>query len=150
MSFNKILVAVDGSECTKIAIKEAIELAVGLKAELHSVCVIDTTAFNYVSMEGDNNWDLMYSMLENDAQKAIAETKSQAERAGISVTASVSNGHPVEEIIKYIKDNSIDLVVVGSHGRGMIEKWIIGSVAEKLARASPVSVVIARACLDIT
>ena len=150
MSVNKILVAVDGSECTKIAIKDAIELATRLNAELHSVCVIDTTAFSHLAMEGDNNWDLMYSMLENDAKKAIDETKHQAERAGISVTASVLNGHPVDEIINYIKDNSIDLVVVGSHGRGRIEKWIMGSIAEKLARASPVSVVIAKKCPDTT
>ncbi|MCK5660082.1 MAG: universal stress protein [Methanosarcinales archaeon] len=150
MSVNKILVAVDGSECTKIAINESIGLAVGLNAELHSVCVIDTTAFSHVAMEGDNKWDTMYRILEEDAQKAIAETKRQADNVGISVTASVLNGHPVEEIISYIKDNSIDLVVVGSHGRGMIEKWVMGSVAEKLARTSPVSVIIAKQCPDKT
>lgn len=148
MSVNKILVAVDGSECTKIAIKEAIELATGLNAELHSVCVIDTTAFAHVAMEGDNKWDTMYRILEEDAQNAINETKRQAASAGVSVTASVLSGHPVEEIISYIKDNSIDLVVVGSHGRSRIEKWIMGSVAEKLAQTSPVNIVIAKRCPD--
>ena len=53
-------------------------------------------------------------------------------------------GVPYEEILRYIRDNEPDLLIVGTHGNGMFKRMLIGSVADRLVRLSPVPVLTVR------
>ena len=60
------------------------------------------------------------------------------------VRAELTIGHPAEEIICYADENKFDLIVMATHGRSGIGRWALGSVAEKVLRASKVPVLLAR------
>ncbi len=62
----------------------------------------------------------------------------------ISTVREMRTGHPFVEIIRYAKENSIDLIVMGTHGRTGIPHLLLGSVAEKVVRKAPCSVLTVR------
>ena len=53
-------------------------------------------------------------------------------------------GHPVMEVLRYAKDNAIDLIVMGTHGRGPLGHVVLGSVAERVVRKAPCPVLTVR------
>ena len=62
----------------------------------------------------------------------------------LQVIRRVAQGHPFVELVRYAKDNAIDLIVVGTHGRGAIAHILLGSVAEKVVRKAPCPVLVVR------
>lgn len=62
----------------------------------------------------------------------------------INVTGKVAEGYPAEEILRYAEQNQVDLILMATHGRSGLSRWIIGSVSEKVFRASNVPVWLVR------
>jgi len=127
-----ILVPVDFSECSRRALDEAGDLAVQNGATLTLLHVLERA-----SEADDDTADAAVDQL--DAWGDIAEA-----RAPTCVTRVVRTGNPVAQTVAMvIEDPSIDLVVVGSHGRTGLARMLIGSVAEQLVRRAkrPVLVV---------
>lgn len=78
---------------------------------------------------------------------AVPEGGNVSAAAGASVgtvETAVEYGHPATEIRSYVESTGVDLVVVGTHGRSGIERYLLGSVAEKLVRTAPVPVMTVR------
>jgi nucleotide-binding universal stress UspA family protein len=74
-------------------------------------------------------------------ERALDEVREEAEAAGIeSVEAVLGSGTPANAITTYVDDQDIDLVVVGTHGRTGLDRYLIESVAENVVRMSPVPV----------
>jgi len=76
------------------------------------------------------------------AEKKIDEFEDQHFSSYQATSASVVSGDASEEIIKYIKSNKIDLVIMGTHGRKGLDKVIFGSVAERVVKTAPVPVMV--------
>jgi nucleotide-binding universal stress UspA family protein len=84
-------------------------------------------------------------MTMRKSREVQARTGAQSGTRAVEATAEVVAGHPAEEILCYSDQNDIDLILLASHGRSGIRQWMIGSIADKILRASKVPVWLVRA-----
>lgn len=139
MAFKTILVPTDGSEYTKFAVKEAVDLAAATNAKITAVYVLDRALFS--NMPLDTAVLNVYTVLEKEGKEAVEYVKAEGDKAGVEVETKVVEGTPVKAIVEMSGD--YDLVVMGTLGRTGFSKLMLGSVAEKVVRHSnsPVLVV---------
>lgn len=141
--YKKILIATDGSSSAKKAAYAGIEIARIGGAKVHAVYVIDTSA--YASAPKDPRWEeAMYTQFRELGEEATSYVEETAKAAGVEVETLLIEGHPAEEIVNFAEENGVDLIVMGSLGKSGIERFLMGSVSEKVVRNSKVSVLIAR------
>ncbi|KQM09922.1 MAG: universal stress protein [Candidatus Methanomethylophilaceae archaeon] len=139
MAFKSILVPTDGSEYTKFAVKEAIDLAAAIDAKITAVYVLDRALFSNMPM--DTAVLNVYTVLEKEGKEAVEYVKAEGKKRGVEVETKVVEGTPVKTIVEMSGD--YDLIVMGTLGRTGFSKLMLGSVAEKVVRfsSSPVLVV---------
>ncbi len=152
--FKKILIATDGSEHVKKAVTCAIELAKIYGAELHAVYVMDIKADCARSLYTDRSTgglkrvlreeDHCTDMSRKEGETAIKYIEDIAKDEGQDIKKWFMHGYPAEEILKLAQAQSIDLIVMGTLGRSGIEKFLLGSVADKVIRNSRIPVLTVR------
>ncbi|MFB6354387.1 MAG: universal stress protein [Halobacteriales archaeon] len=140
--YDRILVPTDGSAGTRRAVDHAIRLAEAHGATLHGLYVVNTASYASFSME--TAWEGIGDMLRDEGEAAVAAVEERAEAAGVPVETAVLEGSPSREIVRYAEDQGCDLIVMGTHGRGGIDRLLLGSVAERVVRASEVPVLTVR------
>ncbi|MCE8424742.1 MAG: universal stress protein [Candidatus Methanoperedens sp.] len=140
--YKKILIATDGSEHTKSAVDHGIDLAINTGAKLSAIYVVDTAAFASIPM--DAAWESMYELLKQEGDEATKYIEDKAGEEGLEVERSTIEGHPAEEIIKYAEKNSINLIVMGTLGKSGLDRFLLGSVAEKVVRNSKIPVLVVK------
>ena len=128
--YDRILVATDGSEGANAAVRQAIELAEAVDATVDVLFVVDATVTDRSHVE----------LLEDRGETITNDWVVEATKRGVAATAAVRTGLIHEEIVEHATDNAVDLVVVGTSGRGGIERRLLGSVADRVVRTSPVPV----------
>ena len=140
--YRRILITTDGSEPNKKAVSYGIELARLSGAKVNVAYVVDTAAFASVPM--DAGWEMMYELLQKEGNEAIQQIVDDAKASGIDATGSLLEGHPSHEIIEFAQNNDIDVIVLGTLGKGGLDRFLLGSVAEKVTRNSKVPVLVVR------
>ena len=141
ISIRHILVPTDFSDPADAALEYARALAEEFRSRLHIFHVVPEP---YVYPWGTEISTLpladLLAQSEALSNTRLAELipKDQAPEGGL--TTSTAIGTPVDRILDYIKDSGIDLVVMGTHGRGPVGHLLLGSVAERVVRRSPVPV----------
>ncbi len=140
--YQRILIATDGSEPNKKAVTYGIELARLSGAKVNVAYVVDTAAFASVPM--DAGWEMMYELLQKEGNEAIQQIVDDAKASGIDIEGSLLEGHPSHEIIEFAHNNEIDVIVLGTLGKGGLDRFLLGSVAEKVTRNSKVPVLVVR------
>lgn len=140
--YRNIVIATDGSENTQRAISYGIEIAKLSGAIVHALYVVDTSSFSVIPM--DAGWEEMYEILRKEGEKAVYEVKERGEAAGVEVREVLWEGHPSTEIINFAENNDIDLIVMGTLGKTGLDRFLLGSVAEKVVRNSKVPVLVVR------
>ncbi|RDI70491.1 universal stress protein [Halopelagius longus] len=138
--YDRILVPTDGSEAARGAIRNAIDIASQYDATIHALYVVDSSV--YASVE--TGADLVVESLEEEGKKAIAEVTDRARAEGVSSESAVVSGSTHQSILDYADDHDIDLIVMGTHGRTGINRYLLGSVTEKIVRSSDVPVLTVR------
>ncbi|RLG20885.1 universal stress protein [Methanosarcinales archaeon] len=138
----KILIATDGSEYTEKAIEYGLSLAKLLGAKVYALCVADIAPALSVPLEGSLRPVL--ELIKNECMEATSEVRERGEKIGVEVECVVREGKPASEIVKFAEENEIDLIVMGTLGRGGLERILLGSVAERVIRTSKVPVVVVR------
>ena len=142
---NKILVAICFSEYCGGTFAYAARLADQLQAELIVANVIDAKDVKAVSKIESMGYSISTKdYIEGVKEERKAELKKMIAESGYpkeKIKLSFKVGHPFEKLIKVVKDEDIDLVVMGSKGQSDHPRLLTGSVAEKMFRHSPVSVV---------
>ena len=136
----RILVPVDGSEPSDVALNHTIEQFDD--AEIVALYVMDP-------VDGSTAWgpgsaDEWLSASEERAETVLNEAAETAAEAGRSVTTESVIGRPAQTIVEYIDEHDIDHVVIGSHGREGLSRVLLGSVAETVVRRASVPVTVAR------
>ncbi len=139
----RILVATDGSEYTKNAVKKAMTLAKMLDAEIVGLYVVDISPI--VPMTLDETTFPMVEFMRNEGNGVLENLKKQAEDMGVKIKVMKKEGIPADEIIEAAKEEDVDLIVIGTLGRSALEKLLLGSVAEKVIRHAPCPVFVVRA-----
>ncbi len=138
--YSDVLVPTDGSDGAAAAIGPAIDVADAYDARLHTLSVVDTRP---VGLEIQT--EPPYHTPEERAEQAVEAVAERAEAADIrDVETSVVYGTPYEEIWAYVREHDVDIVVMGTHGRTGIKRYLLGSVAEKTVRTSDVPVMTVR------
>jgi nucleotide-binding universal stress UspA family protein len=134
--YGRIVVPTDGSEGMSREIAHAADLARVHGAGLEFVYVVNTAAFANLPME--TSWEGVRESLREEGRAAL----EAAERAvdGVDTEGHVLEGSPPREIVALAQRSGADLVVMGTHGRGGLNRILIGSVAERVVRSSPVPV----------
>ncbi len=140
--YRNIVIATDGSENSDRAVSYGIEIAKMSGATLHALYVVDTSSFSSIPM--DAGWEAMYEILKKEGKKAVSYVKEAGEAAGVEVKEILEEGHPSNEIIDFAENNSVDLIVMGTHGKSGIDRFLLGSVAEKVVRNSKIPVMVVR------
>ncbi len=140
--YDRILVPTDGSTEGERAVEHALALATVHGASVHALYVINTAS--YAGMPMETSWEGVDDLLRADAETAVEAVNELAAGRGVDVTTAVVDGSPSREIVRYAEAESCDLIVMGTHGRGGIDRLLLGSVAEKVVRASEVPVLTVR------
>lgn len=145
--FEKVLVPLDGSEVAEVALPWAEELAGRLGSELTLVHVYEPIQFGVrTTTASAYPLEHFYMKQTSQATKQRAERFADtAARKAIKVESVVLGGNVAEEIVKYVDEEDINLIVMATHGRSGITRWAMGSVAEKVLRAARQPVMLIRA-----
>jgi len=138
--FNKILVAVDGSEFSINAAKTAIDLAVKYRAELIAVAVVP------ISIPGGTVGEVEELKTEGEKRlgKVLEKVKLEAARCAQSLKTEILYGHIADSIVKYAFNSNADLVVVGYKGSSAVKEFLLGSVATKVIHHAHCSVMLVK------
>jgi nucleotide-binding universal stress UspA family protein len=136
IAIKKILFATDFSDCAKVAQEYALSFANQFHAELHVVHVLTDMALMTPNLGMALPLPPDYILeLKNDAKKSLDTLFPGAGKAGRPVIIrSLRTGNPFLEIVKYAEENGVDLIVMGTHGRGALMHLLMGSVAENVVR----------------
>jgi nucleotide-binding universal stress UspA family protein len=141
--FSKIVYPVDFSDYAKEILEYAVAMAKKFDAELHLIHVIPN--LNYFTPYESFLTPENLVAIERNIEKDVAEDFDKLTKdLDIPVKTVVKTGVTFLEIIDYVKEAGIELVVMGTHGRTGIEHMLIGGVAEKVVRKSPCPVLTIR------
>jgi nucleotide-binding universal stress UspA family protein len=146
MTLKSILVATDFSEASDAALTYGRELAVRFGAALHVLHVTDNI---YVTTFGAETYAAMapdlQRELEDTARARLAEIVIDSDHSGPPTKPVVlTSSSPAFAIIDYAGEHGINLIVMGTHGRGALAHLLMGSVAEKVVRLAPCPVLTVR------
>lgn len=147
--FKRILVPLDGSELAETALPYAVELARKFDGRLLlfsatplPVVSVDPgeypfTGYDYVPELGEH--------LQNETQSYLEEKQQALAAQGIGADVRVEQGNqPAELILTVAEGDAVDAIVMSTHGRGGVRRWVYGSVADKVLRHADVPVLLIR------
>jgi nucleotide-binding universal stress UspA family protein len=136
--YERILLPTDGSAGVERAIDHAAKLARVHEAGIQALYVVDATSFTGLPME--TSWEGVRDVLESEGETALEQVERLAPD-DVTVETATVEGTPSTEIVRYTREQPVDTVVMGTHGRGGIDRLLLGSVAERVVRKSAVPVV---------
>jgi nucleotide-binding universal stress UspA family protein len=138
LGWKKILVGTDGSRFSSAATDKAIDFARSYGSELKVVSVVDVPPELYAEAPA-----AVEDMIRR-ARTYTAAVKDRAERNGVSTETFIGEGEAWESIVKAAREQAVDLVVMGSHGRTGLRRLLMGSVTEKVIGNAPCPVLVAK------
>ncbi len=136
----KLLLATDLSEASYSATEQAFELASRLGAALLIVSVIDPGSLLLPGGRFRARVDQVRERREQQAQTLV----ERGRRQGIEVSFLIWTGDPGDQIVEAAEAERVDMVLVGSHGRGAVGRLFLGSVSEHVVRNAPCPVLVVR------
>jgi nucleotide-binding universal stress UspA family protein len=134
--YETLLVPTDGSAGMERVVAHAEDIARVHDASIHALYVVDATNFTGVPME--TSWEGIRGVLEDRGETALGTVERLVE--DVPVESTTVEGTPSREIVRFAGEHPVDCIVMGTHGRGGIDRLLLGSVAERVVRAGPVPV----------
>jgi nucleotide-binding universal stress UspA family protein len=145
LAIKTILVPTDFSEASETAVKYAKALAEAFGSSIHVVHVLeDLLAHAWAAEVYVASMPSLREEIEKEATARLGAMATDEERQRLNVTTALVAGNPFLEIIRYARAHGVDLIVIGTHGRGPIAHMLLGSVAEKVVRKAPCPVLTVR------
>jgi len=138
--YETILTPVDGSAPSEAAADHAIRLARDADATLSVVSVVDVEALSAAKLDTE----ALLDGYEAEAERHVAAVADRARESGVDVETAVIRGAPYRAILDRAEAVDADLVVMGSHGRRGLERYLLGSTTERVLRLSPAPVLVLR------
>jgi nucleotide-binding universal stress UspA family protein len=140
-----VLVPTDFSEPSESALRYGKAMAEAFGASLHVVHVMeDLLAHAWAAEVYVSSMPQLRDEIEKESRQRLGALLSETERQRLRAETALLAGNPFLEIIRYAKAHGVDLIVMGTHGRGPIAHMLLGSVAEKVVRKSPCPVLTVR------
>lgn len=147
--YSKILVAVDGSDTSGKALLKAIELAKSWKAEVNAVYAIDPGIYGTSVVDPsvgvmDPTSERIFKMLNEEGRKVIEKCREMSDSAGLEVNYQIKIGDARDIITELAEEMKADLIVIGSTGKGITKRLLLGSVSSYVVTHSKISTLIVR------
>lgn len=134
--YDRILVAVDGSDTSLLALSHAVELAKAFGSELTLLSVIDKFKLPFSAEYGlgaqESHERLVREVLENLDKVTVELRESHPD---LSIDPRVEEGRPAKIIVGVAEEEDFDLIVMGSQGFGLIAGWFLGSVSNEVVNS---------------
>ncbi len=145
MSYKKILWPTDGSKPALNALQMALELAKTFQSELYAMQVVPSVPMlsqNGFTPQAPLAFDvpLYEKELEQNTKESLEKTIAEHVPKKITVKSAVELGEPADGIVDFARREKVELIVMATHGRKGFDHFLLGSVAEKVIRNSPVPV----------
>ena len=137
--YGRILLPTDGSDANSRAVEQAVGLARETGAGLHVLFVLEDIPYAPEMMD-----DAVEGQLREIGEAAIEEIEERAEAAGVDLVTEMRKGVPHETILEYAEEAGVDAVVMGTHGRSGLDRYLLGSVTERVVRSAEVPVLTVR------
>ncbi len=146
IAMKNVLVATDFGEAADVALGYGRELASRFGATLHVLHVAENV---YITAFGAETYASFAPELQRDieetAQRRLKEAVVDSDGSGpTTVPVVMTSSSPAFAIIDYAREHQIDLIIMGTHGRGALQHFLMGSVAERVVRLSPCPVLTIR------
>ncbi len=142
--YDRILVAVDGSEPANAAFDHALDVASDCGADVRALYVADTNRDSVTTVGTD-----VRDALEEEGEDVIESARERAAVRDVPFTGEIVQGEPGDAILSAVEERSADLVALGTSGKGAIRRFLLGSVAEHVIRRADVPVLSVRADEDV-
>jgi nucleotide-binding universal stress UspA family protein len=144
--YHKILLPTDGSKYAEKAAKHAIWIAGHSNAELIALNVVDTSSL--VGLPAEDLTIRVSEILKDEGQKSLDNIsklieeleKNEEFKTGVKLIKESKEGPPADVILKTVKEENIDLIVMGTSGKHGLDRFLLGSVTEKVVRSAKVPV----------
>lgn len=143
--YKHILVAVDGSNTSELAVREAIKLARDQQADLRLISVIDQTPITWGDSGAMGVTDTVFEALRQAGRAIADQSMALVRKAGLKAEVILPEtfGPRIASIIvEEAKRWPADLIVIGSHGRRGVDRLLLGSVTEGVVRLSSIPVLL--------
>ncbi|MGD9083773.1 MAG: universal stress protein [Desulfobacterales bacterium] len=152
MLYNKIMVPLDGSELAECVMPHVEAITTGCK----STNVVFARVVNPVQLPASVPARGKFSFTETERQQLYEQHKQAAEAylkrmvastrlEGVVLSCEVLEGKVADALAHWAEKNGVDLIVIASHGRSGVSRWVMGSVAERVLRSACVPVLMVRA-----
>ena len=143
--FKHILVPIDGSPTSQLAVEKAISLAKAFGSKVTAMFVIDPYPFTGVGTDFAYGQAEYLSAASAEANAAIKSAKAIFTAADVAVeTAIVESNNAWRGIVQKAESSQSDLIVIGSHGRSGLEKLVLGSVTQAVLSHTELPVLVVR------
>jgi nucleotide-binding universal stress UspA family protein len=140
--YNCILAPLDGSKLSECILNHVKTIAKGCRVQqVILLRVVEPTI--RISESSEEQYQAARESTLESAREYLGRVAEQLQQEGINTVVEVIEGAPSEKILEYLKIHSVDLIIMGTHGRTGVARLVMGSVAEKVARQSGVPVLLA-------
>lgn len=147
--YRRILVAVDGSKASQLALRHGIQLAKEQQARLRIVHVVDELALN---VETPRELKDFWNAIRKGGERVLEKARAHTVKAGIEPETKLLEIRAMGGLVKLVADFVVkeaerwhaDLIVIGTHGRRALRRLLLGSVAEGVIRISAIPVLLVR------
>lgn len=147
--FKHLLVPLDGSHLAEAALPAAMELAAQFDSQITLLRIIQPTHLIMTAADGSLYTDLLTELrqqTETDARQYLHSHLNKLRQQGYRVEMQLNEGEAVaENILETAERKNADTIVMSTHGRGGISRWVFGSVADRVLRQATIPVLLIRA-----
>ena len=132
--YDSILVPTDGSKGARNAAENAIRIAKRHDSTIHTLYVMDMGDAAFVATPSDIRETR--ARLEQKGLEYTREIEEMAEKAGVQTVSEIKTGIPTEEILEYVDEHDVDLIVMGKRGRSDPDKPAFGTITNRIVGSS--------------
>jgi nucleotide-binding universal stress UspA family protein len=140
----RILVPTDFSESARHALTYGMSFAREYQAELLLLHVVEIVPVSYASDLFPAPMAAVFEEVSAYARAELAKFATLARERGVTTRELVTQGKPSAEIVRAARDEAVDMIVLGTHGKGMLDKALFGSTTERVVRRAPCPVLTCR------
>lgn len=144
-AFSRIVCGVDFSDCSIAALRYALSLAEGAKAQLTAVNVLEWMPTGYDPLVGPTDLAGFHAAVQRAASEHLHRVVAALPTSNVSIVEAMRSGRPYAEILRVATEQRAELIVLGIHGRNAVDRMLFGSTAEPMVRRATCPVLMVRA-----
>lgn len=144
IKLKRVLVPTDFSDSARHAFTYGVSFAKEYGAELHLLHVVENITVGYASDLFPVPMAEVFQEISGYAKAELGKLGEEARGRGVTAHEHVIQGKPSSEIVRFAAENAVDMIVLGTHGKGMLDQALFGSTTERVVRRAPCPVLTVR------